>query len=456
MAKGLEILSGDQSFVQVWVQNPSGKLIDLTVMPNHLMSFVFRIEKGDVGILDIELFDPTLGDLEDVIFTSGALKSSSNGGRFNDGSHLVFQYGWVNGARSVKWKCRITEYTSRFDLGTGTTMTIKAIASPMSFGAIRRDKVWNEDTPPNTMIEFYARKNGFTDLRKYEIEEAFPISVKINQSGMSDLAFIKTKIAPLAISKKTKRGGYRFSIKNSDTIVFTTDATVRTEFTYIFGREKDSILMSFEAKLHPNIMLAMGGQGFKVQGFDRRNKIPITAFINSDTVNSLPGYGNRVPPPSSTPAPLRVAFDNKDAATAYAEAKFIALNATNVIANATLLGNPQIEVDDIINILVIKGMGNVDSIKDLHPASGRYNIKSLTHEISAGGNFITSAELYRRGSTKNDYGGGVKTKGTQVAVSLAAAAGKAVVKAKASSAGKTAFKKAREIRKKRSTTVGNS
>lgn len=459
---GVEYNAGDQPFVQVWVGDPAGNPIYLGVMPDgrgnelgSLVSFSFEHEQGNVGHLSLELFDPTHGDIEDKIFASRVLDSPADGGKVTGSAILGFQFGWAQGAKSLKWIAHVTKFITNFDLGSGTRISIEAVCSPGHLQIGRSTKVWKKGTPVKDIIDFYAMAAGAPTPSVIE-PPAQDIGVDLSTFGQSVKSFLSNVLAKHIVSKENGRGGYVFNVDGADQgrYQLTTDGRKvdNTEWIYVWGREQNSILESFEVSLNSQIMRSLGGQGVKVECFDRRSKKPKSHVINDTTAKGRLVLEDNIAPASEYPRVIRCGLDDEQSAIAYAEDKFVAMNMLNITATAVLHGNPAIQLLDLVTVLVARtrdsGEVNVKNIKDLHPASGKYFIRKIIQHITAGGEFKTELALMKQGAKDANYGGSANTKGTRIAKVAAKIANESYIKAK------DAVKKAEERRAKKSQEVG--
>jgi hypothetical protein len=464
---GVQYNAGDQPFVQVWVGDPAGKPTYLGVMPDgrgnnlgSLLSFEFQHQQGNVGTLHLELFDPTHGDIEDKIFASRLLDSPADGSKVSGSSVLGFQFGWANGAKSLKWNAHVIDFTTNFDLGSGTKISINAIASPGNLQIGRATKVWKKDTEIVVILDYYAKESG-APTPSIINPEARPLAVDLAQYGQAHVAFLSNVLAKHIISKATGRGGYMFNIDGSDKgrFILSTDGKKEnnTEWVYVFGREQNSTLESFEVTLNSQVMRSLGGQGVKVEYFDPRAKKAKSQIINDTTTKGRLALEENIAPASAYPAILRSGLANDAAAIAYAEDKFAAMNMLNITASAALLGNPSMQLYDIVTILVARqkenGSVTVEGIRDLHPASGRFFIQKISHYISADGSYKTELSLMKHGAKDSRYGGSAITQGTRVAKVAAKTANEAIVKAVQES-GVRATAAAEETRQKQAQAEG--
>lgn len=428
---GINFIPGDQPFVRVWVGDPSGTPTLLGLMPDgdtsekgilgSLINFTFQHQKGDVGTLELELFDHTNGLIEDKIFASKVLESRDDGGTAKGSAIVGFEFGWSNGAKSLKWVAHVTKFTTNFDIGSGTRISLTAVGGPGIFQSGRDTICWAKGTPIQTIVDYYARKLEY-NLPSIITPPAKDLSIDLAQAGQSHLSFLQN-VLPKHMIPTTGRGSYVFYNDGGNRhVIFEVDGARvdNVEWQYVFGREPDSLLESFETNLNSNALRAFGGQGLKAHTFDQRNKVAKEHVINDTTTQGRRVIEQKIAKASAYPNILRSGLDNDDVTIAYAEAKFNALNMTNITASAVIMGNPSIQLTDLVTILVVRKKSSepIDA-RDLHPVSGKFFIEKISQVISVDGNYKTELSLIKQGARDGRYGGSTQTKGTAVAKAAA-------------------------------------
>lgn len=410
---GNKMQDGAQAFVQLKVRAKDGEVKDLNVMPNHLVNFQFIEQKGSVGVCNINLFDPSFSDLEDVIFSSRILTTDDRKSpAVNAG--LIVKWGWNPGPISREWKLHVTSYKSRFTAGTGTELELSCVAFPELIQKTLSETI-KAGTPATIAIKAIAKKLGY----QADVEEGI-IPRDVRAKNENAWAFLK-KLTKKTLSRRTNKATYRVWLRpntSPPTIVFRTDNTnpAKREWQYLFARDADSSLLEYEANIESNLLWGLGSAGVVARIVDKSKKSSSTLFFNQSTIPGAVSSGSFIPQSTSFPSPLRLGFDSKKEAQAYAEARFHRLSLSNTSALAKVVGNPEITVEDIITVLLTAGMGKVEGIDTIHPTSGSYNILKLTHSVSGTGEYTTEIEGYRRGNEAIGVGGDLEVRGSQAAL----------------------------------------
>jgi len=413
---------GDQVFVQMWLKNANGAqgdAIELPVMANHIMDFTFVEQQGKTAKFSLKLFDQTFDALEDVIFAGGAL--NPNNKQSSTGIPVIaVKWGWVNGDRKVEspvWDMRVANYRSGFTFGQGAELELSGVAAP---GAVfsRGNLAAGPQTDIKklkTLVEKIAQKNGMLA----DVEDGTLI-MDVRQNNKNDFVWLR-EVVNYAVKSDTGNAKYEVWTRNrgigkSELVVRTQKTSDATQtWDYLYGVDRDGQVISYETNINSNILHSLGAGGFKTVLLDPKTKEFKEVITNSKNLPGVAGEGKYIPGDSNTPAPLRLGFRTKEAMEAYAAAKYLRLSSTNIQSMLTVHGNPLINPSDLVNVIVLRGSDSVDAVSDIHPTSGAYTIKSVTHTISEG-EYRTELSLLRRGNLKKGAGGDERTTGSEAAI----------------------------------------
>ena len=405
---------GDQVFIRMLLKNgkENDTPQDLKVMANHIMDFYFTEAQGKAATFSLKLYDENFDSLEDVIFGGEVLNPK------NEGSPPVIQvqWGWINADGEVlspPWDMRITKYRSRFILGQGMELDIEGWSSPGILSR-RGNLTAAKDSPLSSLVQRIADRNNLL----VDVEDG-EIILEVRQNGMNDLMWLKN-VVQYAVKSDSGNRNYEVWIRNrglgkSELVVRTQKTSLgSTTWDYLYAVDRDGQVLEFEVEIKSNYLFAMGAGGFRTVVFDPKTKQAKEFITNSRSTPGVAGEGKFIPVDSTTPAPLRLGFQNEESAIAYAASKYLQLNHTNTSGRLRIHGNPLINPSDLVNIILLRGAQGIRDIRDIHPTSGFYQIKSVSHNITDG-NYTTEIELFRRGNLTPEAGGSEKTTGTEAA-----------------------------------------
>jgi len=419
-------VDGTQAFVKMFIK-PKGKnaLIDTNVMPHHIVSLNLTQFSGSAVTATINLFDETYDALERVILSSGLLDFDPKNVGSEGGPAVHIQFGWT-GEKTVNsrmFRLAVTNYTTKFDHSSGTALELQCVGSGSSIGLTRGNFSFKEGSTVKSVVS----KLAAADNLNVSVAEG-TLNTDARQNGQTSFKFLQKLISngSFVAKDKTKKWTVRINpTEPRNTLVVRPDATGTldsVEWSYIYGRDRDGQVKSWEVELKAAALMSLGSGGMKAAIVNKGDKKASYVTTNERTVSGAAVAGNIVPDISNTPMPLRLVFENAKDAESYAANKWLRLNMTNVIGRLAVIGNPTISVDDFINVIVVKGKAGIASFDDLHETSGRYGIKSIEHSITDG-DFTTSIECIRRGSLKAGAGGTVKTEGSSAAKNVVKQAG---------------------------------
>ena len=405
---------GDQVVVNLGIKSPGGNARDLQVMANHITDFQLKQFKGGATEAHIKLYDETADSLEDVIFNSGAL--DNNPTRTGSSTQPTFytSFGWTNGTKSPTWELVAHNYRSNYALGKGTEIELNCTGGLSRGIFLRGNRYYRRNESVAKIVRDIARDNNLD----VDVEDG-TITVSTWQRGRNDLRWLQIMANSGVFVSGSGARNYSVWVDNTrerSTLVCrpgNAPSPQSIEWSYIYGRDQEGQVKDWEVSINSMMLFALGSGGFNTTIINRGDKRAENLITNERTLPGLAGEGLIVPEASNTPAPLRLAFNTKTQALAYAANKWNRLNSTNIGGRLTILGNPAIKPSDFVSVTVITG-SSLSDIRDIHPTSGKYEIVSIEHTITLG-DYTTTLELVRKGNLTKGSGGSVVTNGSPAA-----------------------------------------
>lgn len=424
-ANSVGFKDGDQVYVSLKIKSGDGTTAkDLNVMANHLIDMNIKQTRGGAYEATIRLYDESFDSLEDVIFNSGVLNNDPNRQGQSGQPVLKFSFGWANGDKSQEWDLTVHSYSSRYSLGKGTELELKCIGGA-AYGLFNRGTHWfnpgiaigsgNQARSGDTVrsvVETFANEDDLL----VDVEDG-DLLHSARQNGKTGIQFLQWLAGNGQFRNSSGNVNYQVYVRPGapkPTLVCRTGGqpppTANT-WNYLYGRDAGGQVKDWEVDIQSASLFSLGAAGMKAAIVNKGDKSTGYCVVNSRTVTGVAGEGNIVPAATQYPAPLRLAFEDEATARAYAADKWQRLNTTNVRGRLTVIGNPLIQPDDLINVLVITGENGISDIRDLHPTSGSYNILSVENNITLG-DYTTTIECVRNGNLTVGAGGDQQSTGT--------------------------------------------
>jgi hypothetical protein len=309
---------------------------------------------------------------------------------------------------------RITKFRSKFILGHGTEIEIEGVAAPTLF--TKRGNFFAEKGDSLlSLVTKIADANGLIA----DVEDG-TINKQVRSNGKNGFQWLKNVVQHAIDGNK----GYQVWIRNTglgkpELVVRTqtADSSTRT-WNFLYGVDKDGEVLEYDTEIQANLMFGLGAGGVRTVFVDPGTKETKEIYTNSRNTTGLAGEGRFIPEDSTTPPPLRIGYQNEESAIAFSAAYYARFSHINVTSRLRIHGNPLINPADKVAITVLRGAQTTRTIRDIHPTSGTYGIKSVTHSISDG-NYITDLELFRRGNLTEGSGGSERTTGSEAATNQA-------------------------------------
>jgi hypothetical protein len=407
---------GDQVIVKMFIKSPGGRTRDLQVMPHHIIDLQVKQFLGGAAKAVIRLYDETFDSLEDVIFNSGVL--DTNPSRSSGQPVFRLQFGWATGENlGPPFELRVHNYTNKFTLGKGAELELNCTGAGSVQAIFNRGNLYfPKNSAVSTVVQRIANDN---DLLSDVEEGTIPISIR--QNGRNALRWLHTIASTGNMIAGSGNRNYNVWVDSSTTPKPTlvvrcrsAPAPTTTQWNYLYGRDSQGEVKDWEVQLQTAQLFSLGASSFKTSIINKGDKSGRNIIVNNRTLTGVASEGLFVPEPSNTPAPLRLAFENTDEALAYCADKFHRLNTTNNVGRLTILGNPNIKPGDLITIVVPIGTDGITDIRDVHPTSGRYTVRSIEHNITLG-DYTTVVDCTRNGTLLSGVGGTVRNQGTPAA-----------------------------------------
>lgn len=402
-------------------------------------SFEFGFEQGSAWVARFTVFDPTFESILPRLITA----------RANAQKVLAyFKFGWiVDGplrfGNMSRAKSGIIVNVEPEFLQDGVRITFDVQAPETFVKSVEKATAWWPSGTPAHIIAKQALE--MSNPRVSELNRKVPTPIvrtpvecepvinsgqAIYMHDMSPMTFVRETVLKLAVAKDVTLQDRKFNIFQSDrepgVLVFAPEGWkdesqgIPIKRTYNVGRGQSAQVISFKPGDYAAIANMLGGSG-RINGVDSANKTPSTVESGpvtsspadnkpltvgesgSQRVESTPATGDAVPNPADSTRFSRMTFARDlDSAVQERKAQWSAAQALATQADAELLGDPHLHMNDYVEFRTYVG-GTISTAgrRDAPQApqllkliSGQYVIVGYQHSIS-GGTFTTSLKLVR-------------------------------------------------------------
>jgi len=390
------------SLAYVFAELNGVELVGKNSRPQRLTGFQY-FRNGEVGgsTVKLSLFDQYWPEIETIL-----LQEIS--------PILRFKYGYTNGEVSPEYESLALSYSPRFK-AQGMDIQIDAASLPLDPAVnVAKSRLWpeaanREEMSISDIVNFICDERGW----KRDVEETAPVDAfdwwglakksqkQFSQSQQKDTEFIINELLPLAKSKKTGQGGYKFFFEDVAGATVCHFHPPRYDqkgpyqtFTYMWG-DPNSEVISFAPEIAPSLNQALGGGAIGVPFIDVSTGQFKTVLVSnqSTTTKTLLGGPLTVGSPPSPDGKTRynvvdaAPVPNEGVALAWAANRYFSMSQAVQRAELVLVGQPQSVVHRIIRVNVVMPGGK------LHYSSGLWHVMSITDEIA--GSFTSRYELNR-------------------------------------------------------------
>lgn len=373
----------------------------LNVIPDFLEGFEEENLTNGRSQATMTLFDPGWDFLESI-----ALSNQSK---------VRYKFGWRLGPQRELTSTRlgrITSFQNEFSYqGNRVRFTINEVGDTKDSQVFTRtwpsviespdlNKV-NEFSPDkksgikiSDIARRIAKEMDLSDTLDSDIEETKSVQI-YNQIGKSNFNFLND-LAKIAISKESGRSDYYFDIR-SNRMLFKTTNYERIVRSYNYARDMSGEVLRFipTANFHLGIFgsqdpTAVSWNPLKKkllklqQGWGRDDRVAL-----AKERRAVPGVTK------GTAGRLYVLpYERVEFVEGWLRNKFEELSRFSRTAQLVIVGDPNLNPRDIIQIIVRKDDG------DIHYTSGRYIILKAINIITAG-SYVTQLDLVSDGSLKD-------------------------------------------------------
>lgn len=381
-----------------------------TIPPEFLVTATFTETVKGSSNFDINLFDKYWDT-----FISAPLKT---------GTKIEYRYGYASGEWSPIYLGQLIEMNLTLEQH-GVNIALSGFGYALSTSAQCKHKGGftgkRIDEVVNEIAEDMLSRG---DIKGVDIEKCAAlvsndaltgteqIERTKRQYNLSDYQFIQ-HLKQFAITEDGK-GDFVFYVDSDEILHFHPPRFDRdTVKTYVFMRNKDSEVISFEPEFN-NLLTYIGGGQLSVVSIDPITRKPlVTSVDQKDTdesdyengdvnTDTKPNQNKPVNNPTSETVNCKQFMESghriisspvrtRKEVTTKAVISQVHLESLIQSANLVVLGDPNIQPDTTIYVSVITDSG-VE-----HFSSGKYYIEEVSHEIS-GGSYQTTMTLDCRGS----------------------------------------------------------
>lgn len=250
------------------------------------------------------------------------------------------------------------------------------------------------------VVRFLAEEMGLG----HDIEPTAGKLGPIQQRAETNSSFIERVLLPRASTGFGGRKNYTFHITGATLTFKPPDFKVRRRFFY--GRDLLGTMLSFKPRIDKNLIWNGTYSNQTVVGFDPLSKKGLTSEVDINfekkrdkkRVQIAPGTFIAPRAPKSTAGRLYVTpYDDKALLEQFARYKSDLVSWKVFEADATIIGDPSIEVNDMVDVILLTNQG------DVHYTSGKYLVIDVVHKIRRG-SFTTDLKL-RHGDGHERSGG---------------------------------------------------
>lgn len=413
-----------------------------TIKNNSLSTVSDDVSKADLGLvfttITINMSMANDLSLEKKLITYikknlKKVKSADNGGL------VTIRYGYVNGSKSFLYRGYIAGMELSSDLYT-LTLTIKPTngitdkytnwKTKKKFDKKLKRELKKKKTQYSTIVKLIAKNQKWKIGTITPTKKIRSTSVKRPTSKQNPIQYIDS-FKKKATSKKGGKYKSRFRYNKNGTIVyefvpqtFKSSANYRAKknYNFVMNMIPDGVVVNFKPQLTGGLGVAAA---FNVSKNDKNKKKKKKNFknvygvitkgskdianVSYEASNSKKNSKGLVNADDNILAlnadAVRINASEVDVAN-YAEAviknnfgSYCYSNAMNAGATMEILGDPQLQHGDLINVLPMYPAQEKSNGAIMHPSGGTYRITGITDTIGNG--YITSLTLVKENNTKN-------------------------------------------------------
>lgn len=362
------------------------------IPPKYIQDFSYTRETNDAANdFEMSLFDHSAIELENEL---------SKG--YED---VEFEYGWLNGPRSEKFRARISDYSLSFE-GGGASLQVNGISKIVKSHGSGRSFTYKKDGNPMKIHEIIYNIAEYEGWRIGIVEECKPVYNKEDteegesseesektfvQKGESSTKFILNKLKEAAVSKDTGKSGYVlwFDDKMDKTVINFSSPKYgepNKKYVYRMNAENPNII-NFSPNFSGTLMLSQGAGEVESRYVDtlsndlmytKRTEEDDKDFVKAERKKmDTEGYRNGIITSSATEDEVNKKLNSLRTRVSEAYG-----------ATLEILGDPELKVFETIIVIVLTSEGYI------HHTSGIYLVREIKDSIDSG-SFTSTLELTR-------------------------------------------------------------
>lgn len=370
-----------------------------TVEPLYLQDFTYvqKSQTNTMGEVTLSILDPSNTYLTDLLFDGGARKLESA---------FSFNFGWRGidderqGLRNIPFL--VSQVSMEVTPMRGSLITIRGTdRASMDLLSNSHTASYNPDFNISSVIEMVIRETA-PDVEAVIENIPIPVGEGHNRiEGEKPLKYIRS-LLDVAQSKTGQNEFYSYVKPSSSQgriqfVVESKTSNKKPKRVYLFGRDRDSEMYSFNAMLSDQLLVLAGGVRTSSVVVDPKTKT--WRRIESTSVEDFHD-GPKLPRQTTQDSNIDVKTPFAlDKATGLIKGIRADVTSAAWRASATMRGDTTLVPFDRVGVIILKhdNFGDTQHVsqQDVHWfPSGIYWVWEVMHTISEG-NYTTSVELIR-------------------------------------------------------------